>query len=204
MSWILRSKRQTAIFVVVAAILGCLFLLHYYMIAILSTVFITAAYYLNQQVYKKIRKPLEKLGPKRNVENIDRLVIGDMCVEAEDDKKNSLIITAPSRSLYASSQILYHTGSALINSGTVVIVAPLRNVKNRVTIFDAPFLSLVSSLEEGRKRSSLKNKYPLLFSPIRSIRFLLGSRRNVTEAKCPEKGIVDYCIRKGFKLRYLS
>ena len=204
MSWILRSKRQTAIFVVVAAILGCLFLLHYYMITVLSIVFIIAAHYLNQQVYKKIRKPLERLGAKREVENIDRLVIGDMCAEANDDKKSSLIITAPNRSLYASLQILYHVGSVLTNSGTVVIVAPSRSVKNRVTIFDAPFLSLVSSLEEGRNRSSLLYKYPLFISPGRSIRYLLGSRRKTAEAQCPEKGIVDYCVRKGFKLKFLA
>lgn len=204
MSRILKSKRQIAILIAVVVIIACLLLLHYYTVAVFSIVVIISGHYLNQKIYEKIKKPLEKLSPKREVKSIDRLVIGDMCADVDEEVENNLLITAPNRSLYASSLILKHVGSVLTEGGTVVIVAPLKQTRGKITVFDTPFISLISSLEEGCKRSSLKNEYPLIVSPIRSFKLLLDRKRKTVETQCPDTTIINYCRRKGFKLKYLK
>ena len=209
MSGILNNKKRLVLyFVPLVIIVVCLCLANLYLIAAIAFVFILCLYYLNEVIYGKIIKPTEKLGPKRRVGEIDMLVIGDLCsdryIDSLSNKANRLVITAPDRSLHSSFLILSHTGSVLTPNGTVVIVAPKRERGSHLTVFDIPFVSLVTSLEEGCNKKSLKNTFPLFISPIRSIKMLIGSNRMGIESQCLDKDLLDYCKRKGFELLFVK
>lgn len=204
MSRFLRGKKE---FMMKGAILLFLLLLCFlrmYIVAILLIV----SFIINKKVYLKIRQPLLSLGPKRPVEKIETLIIGNnfslKILKAICRFDKALILTSPNRSLYASSMILYHTESILQDGGRVIIIASKRK-KEKVDMFDIPLISRVSALEEGLNRYSRINKYPFFIKPLKSILFLLGiaCKNTLKMVECPDKELMDFCIRKNFELIYL-
>ncbi len=148
------------------------------------------------------------LSPKREIRQWNTLVTGDFTPPhtGSGNNGNTLLITAPGRSLEASRQILLHTGSALAENGEVIILNKGKERKNKTyTIFDIPYLGLVARKELGLERLERKARYPIIYEPLKSIRLLLGisSGKYVPET-CPDEVIVNYCKRKGFKLTYLE
>ena len=204
MSWILMNKKNTALIIAVLIVLACLCLFRLYWLAIGLALLIGCVIAINHYVLCQIRLPLNLLSPKREITQIDTLIIGDLCCEEVVNhyasSKNRLVITAPDRSLYASSMILYHTGSVLKQGGTVVIVLPQKDTNKKITCFDTPFVSLVTSLEEKYPKYNIKNYYPFIVSPIRSLKQIYGSNRQRVETTCQDRSVIEYCRRKGFRL----
>lgn len=192
---------------IVFLVIVSLCLLHLYVIAAIVFVLILLSAFLNKKVLIGIRKPLERLDSKREIMNVDTLVIGDLCsmktINSYSNDESRVVIMAPGRSLYSSLVILNHTGSVLKKGGRVVIIAPKKKVKQKLTVFDTPFVSFVTSLEEGCNKNALENNYPFFVAPVRCIKMLLGNKASKTETQCKDNKIIDYCQRKGFKLVYL-
>lgn len=205
MSRLLRNKAKAAFYglIVLAIVSACL--LHLYAVALL----IVAAVWLNKKVVMRIERPMEHLGARRRVETVDTLVIGDTCSEKVlsryCDLKSCLTITAPSRSLAASAQILAHVESVLKEGGKVIIVKAKHETSQAITIFDLPMMSLIAALESGyQRRSFLNRRIPFFRYPLRSIRMLMRSRADRQEIDCPDKDIAALCQRKGFNLVCLA
>lgn len=204
MPWFLKNKKKKALFLLILIVPIGLCLLRLYYEAAACLILESCVYFLNKHILHQINKPLDSLSPQRPVSLIDTLIIGDMCSAEVLDRFSAidgrLSILAPERSLYSSSTILFHTASVLSPGGTVIIVIPSKENSSRLTVFDSPFISYVTSLEEGCPKRSMKNSFPLVFAPVRSIKMLMGGSRRKEEIKCPDKELADYCRRKGFKL----
>lgn len=138
--------------------------------------FLFAIYILNKATLRKIEENKKRLSPNRIIEKIDALIIGDLFSKTELERlniecENSMVITAPGRSLDSSFLILKHLTSRLEDHGKVIIID--RNSKKDTTLFDYPYWSLTTKLSKGFKYDRVC-RYPAVFKPITAIKFMGG------------------------------
>lgn len=108
-------------------------------------------YVLNKIVRESTNKK-KLLSARRNIKRYQYLIIGDMCPHSIlknyiSQPSNSFILLSPNRSLDASYQILLHTISILDENGTCIIIDSGKQFKKPYTIFDIPYLSLITRKE---------------------------------------------------------
>lgn len=165
---------------------------------------------INVAVLKKMYKQKMPFEPTSKIRNIDYLVIGDMCRTEHivPAGKTCLQIMAPSRSLYASYEIMRHTFSILRDfEGGGILVLAVRDKyaeKHNFSLFDIPFLHPVTIRKLGLARLARQTRLPLLFAPVRSLRFLLNLRRRTyIHGPCPDRAISEFCKERNIELIYL-
>ena len=164
---------------------------------------------INVAVLKKMYEQKMPFEPTSKIRNIDYLVIGDMCRTEHivPAGKTCLQIMAPSRSLYASYEFMRHTFSILQNSGGGILVLAVRDKyaeKQNFSLFDIPFLHPVTIRRLGLARLARQTRLPLLFAPVRSLRFLLNLRRRTyIHGPCPDRAISEFCKERNIELIYL-
>lgn len=199
---ILTRKNIAVAFAVVLIAFFCL--LGYFIIAAL----LACSLWLNSEVIRRINLPTARIGARRDIETVDTLVVGDMCskqvLKRYCTSANSLVIMAPGRSLSSSALIIAHLESVLQEGGTVIMIGTKRDNVNKVTAFDLPFISRVSLLELGIKKSFALCNMPFYLYPFKSIRMIIGSHGTKSEADCPSENIKKMCERKNLKLIYLE
>lgn len=167
---------------------------------------ILAGFVANKYIIREIWKPVGRLRANRKVENIDTLVVGDVCsrnsLNVFCGLQHALCIMAPGRSLNSSALILKHLTSRLVSGGHVVIVDGGGN--SDTTAFDCPYLSQIAKMRLNYVSKGRYIKYPIIFCLWQCIMFLIGRPvGRVLEKPCPNKEIVELCNRKGFRLTYL-
>lgn len=177
MPWILKNKKKLVFYsggfvllIVLASILS-------------NSLFITAIIYvsyffimvLNEIVRIKMNKTRELFDIFSSVRNIDYLIIGDFCVARDyvPNKSSYVQIFAPGRGYNSAYQILRHTHSILKEEKGVVIMT-IGESKKDFTIFDVPFLCSLTIKKYNLEDLCKKSKFPVIFAPINSIRFLGG------------------------------
>lgn len=210
MSRILITKRRILFaFAYIVVIAACLYLRMFIILAF----FIMAAvlFVANNIARKKIHAPMAKLSSSREIKSYNTIVIGDYCkkdVYLSYCREGAVLeFTCPQRSINASYQILLHTFSILEENGTCIIISGKDGKKNEYSVFDLPFLHFITLKELKLETLSCKSHWPLIFSPVRSIRILAGMRsgkyhlnnnlQDISEIK-------EFCDRKGIRLIYLS
>ena len=177
----------------------------------LSLLYITAVMLLcvNRIVLHKTNKILE-LSAKREVKTYDCLVIGSVCLSEILEHygihiNNTFFLTVPGRSLEASYAILSHTFSLLNGQQHTCIIVHSGKDKTPYSVFDTPYISLVSQKELGLEKLHAKSSFPLFFDPVRSIRILLPvTPKKYEESDCPDVRIKRLCYDKGIRLIYLE
>ena len=157
-------------------------------------------YFLNWKVRRKNEaiRSIFSLTPS-SPRNFDYLVIGDSCNTEDLVPKNSrsICFLAPARTTEASFLIFKHVFSLLKeNGGHVVFVVKRKNIFSKgITLFDVPFLHPVTIQRLALRSLLKKSRFPLIFSPLLSVKFLLGARqkRKLCREAFPLTEIEAFC-----------
>ena len=140
--------------------------------------------------------------------NFDYLIIGNMIyIDDVVDCKNSVLeFRAPRRSLLSSYELLKRLFSLLREGGSAVIVADERDISScQISVLDVPYLHECQLQRLSIKNRLLRMYLPLVFAPIRTIRFLLGKKKGVCMiTSCPMKELVTFCKVRNINLIFLK
>lgn len=176
-------------------------------ILILSVILL---YVLNKIVLRKSNK-MSMLSAQRKIGKYKYLVIGDICLHDilkkyivnQDD---AFMITAPNRSLAASYQIMLHTISILDEDGICIIVDSRKKMKNIYTIFDVPYLNMVTQKELCIEMLMKKYSFPLFYEPIKSFRILFNIPLiyKYKNAVCADRRFTDFFRNRKNQFVYLT
>lgn len=212
MSWYIKCNKK--IFLLLLLLGGSLGFIGYVYNDILPIIiclwgFILFALYVNIIVRKKIFQNRVYFEAKSNLRNIDCLIIGSMCNEKNliNSPKKVLKILSPSKSLEASYELLRHLYSIVRADGLgeVIIVWNNDNHKTGFSIFDIPFLHLVTINRLQLKHLVWQSKFPLVFAPVSTFRYLIcrtASSYCDVVLSIPElTKILDFCIERNLQVR---
>lgn len=202
MSWLLKRKKK------VLAVLALLFIFSpcWYLAFVVWA--LIACHSFNNRIKIANHNALSILHNRQNITKINTLIIGDTCSPSVTEKyttSNTLAIQFPDRSLEASIQILMHVVSILEEHGRCIIIHDNAIAGNKLTIFDLPFLHPITIKELQLEESKKKSAYPLIYAPIKSIKYLLGVKKdNFKETKCPVEELYTFCEERKLELIYLN
>ncbi len=209
MSWNLKLNKKKKIVIFIAVLLLPTFLTEFWYITAILFCFGGIIIYLNSKVKKHIYGNLSLLGSRRPIKKYSAMVIGDCCSESSyipycNNKDEVIAIMSPNRGLKASYQILLHTFSILDEGSTCIIVCKKKAVDNDISLFDIPYLNIITQKELGIESLRRKLSYSIIFSPIISLKQLLNLKSVYHNDTCPNKDIVEFCKKCGLKLIYLT
>lgn len=206
MSWLLKNKIIIVLFLLCGAIIFLFTRLWVLSLLIILTI---GLFGLNKIILRKSNK-MPLLSAQRKIKKYKYLVIGDLCPDSVlkdyiDKQEDAFKILAPGRSLNASYQILLHTISILDDGGTCIIVDSGKQSKKVYSIFDLPYLSLITRKELQIEPLVKKSFYPLFYEPLKSLRILFN-KPSGSKYKCvtnKDNKIIEFCRYKGIRLIHL-
>ncbi|MBQ9204532.1 MAG: hypothetical protein IJ155_09855 [Prevotella sp.] len=160
----------------------------------------------NQYVQNKIKAKNPNTFTEKH-RNFDLLVIGEKydVTSIIPEGKTFLQFDAPNRSLFASFLILQAKFSWLNEGkGKCIIICRKRNEESRsVSIFDIPFLHVITINKYKLRRQQSELKSPLLSHPLQVMNFFFGRKYdNSSVERCPLKEIEDFCAQRDIELEY--
>lgn len=175
MSWFLKKNKIILVFLLCGAIILLFTRLWGLSLLIILTIGFLV---LNKIILRKSNK-MPLLSAQRKIKKYKYLVIGDLCPYSVlkdyiDKQEDAFTILAPGRSLDASYQILLHTISILDEDGICIIIDSGRYYKQMYTVFDIPYLNLVTRKELQIESLVKRYLYPLFFEPVRSLIILFN------------------------------
>lgn len=211
MSWFLKHKR-TFSFVIFIIWFICLYVIYKYVqsyaIIFWSLSFTsTAIFILNEIVYRKYKKQTNIFSPFCKIRNFDVLIIcdnisvGNLC-----DLKNSkvLILNSYKRTLKSSFEILKSTHSILAPNKNSKVIFALNSKyikKEDFSIFDVFFFNTIAVDILGLNGLKQKQRFPMIFEPIKSIANLLPLKRKILKlaevSDCFD--IKSFCQERGYQ-----
>lgn len=208
MSWFLNKKKIILVFLLCGAII-----LLFTRLWVLSLLIILAIgfWILNKITLRKSNK-MPLLSAQRKIKKYKYLVIGDLCPDFVlkdyiDKQSDAFTILAPGRSLDASYQILLHTISILDEDGICVIIDSGRHPNQVYTVFDVPYLNLVTRKELQIESLFRKASYPLFYEPVKSLFILFNLafiNHKCKKMICIDERFVNLFQQRRNRLVYLS
>ena len=209
MSWILRKKKKIAAFLALAF----LFTSIWWVTPIIWGALVIYAYIpgifrsMNSRVADSSYQTWSLLHNRTEIRKIHTLVIGDTCQPELTGKYatgNTHAVQFPNRSLRASWHIFMHMESVLEENGRLIIIHDNSRPQDKLTIFDLPYLSLITLKELDMEKHQWKLKYPLLWEPFLSFKYLSGHKKDGYEQQnCPLQELNQFCKERGIELIYL-
>lgn len=163
-------------------------------------------YVLNLYVYREIQMPSRIFLPTSKIRNVDYLIIGDLCCVEKFLPENSshIEITAPDRSLKSSFEILRHVFCILNeDNANVIITVKKKKMMDDYSLFDYPIFNLSSTSMKrlGLIQKEKKLKFPILFEPLKVIKYLLNIKKSYSYSlDCMPKEIIDFCNERNIRL----
>lgn len=141
---------------------------------------------------------------KKQVRNIDYLIIGDMADIGDICCKKIACIMAPNRSLECSFWVLKRMFSLLNEkSGKVIITVKEGNIKKQgVTLFEYSFLSPVYRNILNVHFLEKQRKHPFFYSPIRSFLLVCGIKHKTVKTGCIDNSIEEFCRERGINVEF--
>ena len=195
-----------ALFFILAALI-VVFLCVNNIIACVAAFFVLIFFLLNLVAVRKMNSQKIPFNPRSVTRNVDYLIIGDMCDPNQliSSGKTYVQLSAPDRNLMSAYEILRHTYSILDEKyGTVVFVIKDKYINvERFSIFDIPLFHKITINRLNLKMMIIKANFPFLFSPLKSIKLLLGIKiSGWKNCECPKKKINQFCEERSIKLIY--
>ena len=145
---------------------------------------------------------------RQQIRKIDTLVIGDTCSKSliiPYMKGETLSIQHPDRGFNSSFQIFMHIESLLACGDRLVIVNDAKVNPHVFTIFDIPYLNLITKKELDIEHLVPQSRHPMLYEPLRSLKILMRvKKRNYRTAPCPHAELVQFCADRAIELVYLE
>lgn len=204
---LLRKKKKVAAFgalVLLIILAGCALNIKWYGISVACILYFAAAS-LNELVRKKAERMSKPFGVYSAIRNVDYLVIGGCC-NAKDyvpAECSYVQIAAPGRGYHSSFQILRHTHSILKEEGGTIIIA-IGKSRNVFTVFDIPFLHPVTIKKYRLERLCRRSKFPLIFAPIASVKFMFGRGSMYQLLQDVPDELKTFCDERNHKLLCLK
>ena len=207
MSWFLNKKKIILVFLLCGAIILLFTRLWVFSLLIIWAI---GVFVLNKIVLKKSNK-MPLLSAQRKIKKYKYLVIGDLCPYSVfkdyiDKQEDAFIILAPGRSFDASYQIMLHTMSILDEDGVCIIIDSGKHSNQVYTVFDVPYLNLVTRKELQIELLAKRYSYPFFYEPFKSFRILFNKSSNLNYrcTVCNYSKITEFCRYKGVRLVYLT
>lgn len=208
MSWFLKKKKIILVFLLCGAIILLFTRLWAFSLLIIWAI---GVFVLNKIVLKKSNK-MPLLSAQRKIKKYKYLVIGDLCSYSVlkdfiDNQDDAFTILAPGRSLDASYQILLHTISILDEDGVCIIIDSGKHSNQVYTVFDVPYLNLVTRKELQIESLFRKASYPLFYEPVKSLFILFNLTfgnykfRNVI---CTDKRFANFFQQRSNRFIYFK
>ena len=200
------NKKKSIFAMAIAVLMVISFFVQFYILSVLMAAGLVCVF-LNEAVVRRNRKQRQPFWSRSGIRNIDMLIIGEPCVITEYVRGgySYVALTAPGRTLSSSYEILRHTFSILTeNSPTVVITVKKKNIEGGFSGFDIPIFKLSPITVKKLKLESLerKERFLLIFYPIRSIEKLLNIKKKFSEPmiNIPQE-ILDFCEERNLNLK---
>lgn len=208
MSWFLKKKKIILVFLLCGAIILFFTKLWVFSLLIILTI---GVFVLNKIVLKKSNK-MPLLSAQRKIKKYKYLVIGDLCsysvlkdfIDKQDD---AFTILVPGRSLDASYQILLHTISILDEDGTCIIIDSRKHSNQIYTVFDVPYLNLVTRKELQIESLFRKASYPLFYEPVKSLYVLFNftfRNHKFKNENCTDKRFTNFFQQRSNRFIYVK
>lgn len=210
MPWILRNKKK-GFLLVITLISFAGFFTQLWPLSVIITLFIIY-YILNKLTIRFSKEDVSFLHNRFEIRDIDTLVIGDTCKKNNlhiiIDKDKTLYFQSPDRSIEASYQIFMHFESVLESCMTqrrLILINDSKTDNHKISIFELPLLHFITKKELKLEALEHKQKNPLFYEPIRSIKILLRkSKKGYKIASCPHEKISVFCKERDIELIYLE
>lgn len=180
------------LFLVAAVILGLLFLF-------------IISYSLNRIVLRRCDENLSvfTLDPTRP-RNFDYLIIGEYCDVSGliPDGTKSISFLAPGRSMEVSFLVLEHVFSLLKENGEVIFVVENEYCGSEsLSLFDVTLLHPVAIRKLSLQNLKRKSRYPIIFSPLSSFKFLLSPKKKfMKKVVIDSKAIKTFCLERNISV----
>ena len=168
---------------------------------------IIVAYVLNKILLRYNSDVISILHQRREVVKIDTLVIGDTCTDkliSQYARGYTLRIQHPDCGLEATFQKFMHVESILEENGRLIIINDSKVDQQHFSIFDIPFINIISQKELGIEYLTKKISYPLIYETIRSLKILLRYKKTDYKIfECPKEELREFCKERGIDFIYL-
>ena len=164
---------------------------------------------VNELTVRKMSKRIAPFSTRSRIRNVDTLVIGEtdsVCAKTAAKQGTSVEICLPGCTLAGAYEVLRHTFSILKESGgNAVLAVKKKNIgKIGYSLFDIGFFHVVTMNRLGLKNVRLMSHFPIVFAPVKSLRFLLGigNKRNADEY-CDDN-IMRFCSERDIEVKILQ
>jgi hypothetical protein len=163
---------------------------------------------LNRRIKSRLRKQIAPFYSRSMIRNVDYLIIGDICDPSTflPEKSTYIYIGRPNRGFVVSYQILRHTHSILKDKGGEVVFVIKSNClkSEEFSVFDIPFLHNTTIKELGLEKIVRRNRWPLIFEPIISVKFIMNRNCSIFKCiDCPDEEIITFCRDRNFTFRLI-
>lgn len=175
-----------------------------YVLFILFLLSLIANWYVYRLVSYNVTHLISTIG-----RNYERLIIGEYFDERllGKKKKNSIAFLTPTRRSPKMTFELIKRLYSLLDEKEgelVVVLSKQEDDKDKVSVFDIPYLHEITIRFLGLKWMKWGCRFPLFFEPLASCRIILKHKPHtrIEECMCPYSDISDFCLERNIKLRF--
>lgn len=196
--------KQDLLLIIISIIISCAVALINTIVSAITLCFLIILFFANKEVYYKNTYICYNLFTKIG-RNYKHLVISDWYKYTEQENIDFLVLKSPTaRSRKAIYELVKRLYSLLDEDGGELIIICHRKHKdnNKFSIFDIPYLHDITLYETKNAYMKRLCKYPLLFSPVGSIKLLTGycSNKSIESVSCAYDEITTFCKERNIKL----
>ncbi len=157
----------------------------------------------NELTVRKMNRQKAPFGTYSKIRNADCLVIGDISPKAAQNLSGSdktVSIYLPGCTLAGAYEVLRHTFSILKeDGGQAMLVVRKKNIdKTGYSPFEISFFHAVTINRLELDNSEYLLRLPILFTPIKSLMILAGTRGVKSATGLCDKEISAFCEERGF------
>lgn len=217
MRYALYHKKKTVAFLfLVALFVGSVLCNQLYGAVVLALALM--AILLNEVVKLRLSHQVKCFGAQSKIRNVDCLVIGDLCdvpaLPSWKKEYKTIVLTSPGRSLTSAYEILRHTFCILkenkhgvvAENPVVFITLQKKYIDDGYSFFDYPVFRMSPTTVKrlGVEKFIRQYRFPIVFSPVKSLWFLLNSKAKYSEkmSNVPAD-IKDFCNIRNIRLEIL-
>ena len=180
--------------------------LYFLLISGLGIVLIAAAL-INKQAVAKLKNQYAVFSPQSSTRNVDCLLVGDMVLADRFTESGTSVVqlAAPGRGFFSDYELIRHAHSILKDGGSIIVAYYAKNADKGLSIFDYPIFHQITFEKYHCTDKKKRMQFPLLFAPVRTLRFLYGPSAKDGTLKYREFPAIDsFCEERGYNVTYIE
>ena len=164
---------------------------------------------VNELTFRKINKQKAPFGTMSRIRNVECLVIGDVSLKTAKylaGNNSTVCIQSPDCTLVGVYEVLRHTFSILTeDGGKAILVVKKKNIeKVRYSIFEVVFFHVVTIHRNGLKNKRRMSRFPIIFSPVKSLIFLSEAFPTRKRKEHFDMNIQNFCLERRIEVNILE